>query len=402
GWLVLMPVAAIGATLLYVSAAHVNMIRYEPYFMLRRDFEHAAPAGSDAALAEICRRMDAGALKEADLSPLVEEILGWQADPGHGWELRWGNLIEECAARSMVSKGQWERYLAHAVGVRFLTNAKLHQGTNADVAVQVQSLRFDSSVHPRGVPLMHLDVDWKMDIEGSVRADTADFDVRFDDSRQKFVENWYMFGAPSRAGGKILADGVHQAKVEYTLRFRYIDGTAGTVQGAQPVGFEVLPPNVPLVEVRRDAAAIAAMQKALWFSGEGAPAAGRAGEIPSIPVPARDLPAGVAPTDARDVVMHQAAPPFRGLFTTELVQEGVRWPFRNSVSMAVGMSQSSGLSLDREHVPAQLPHAGGAEIVMIPEPGSLDPHSTYPADGPAAPVETFGAELRFPVNLVAR
>jgi hypothetical protein len=141
GTLLLVSCLVISTVVLTSIVGAVQWIQYEPLWLLRRQAmsSTATPAG-----AEILRRIQGGALSDAQVQFLVDQVLLIQADPKQKWNPQWGDWVETARAAKKVLDGQWRSYLANAVAVNLVARSEIHRGEGLPLRTERPGARVGS------------------------------------------------------------------------------------------------------------------------------------------------------------------------------------------------------------------------------------------------------------------
>jgi hypothetical protein len=115
GLAMLLPALLIGGALGWGWMSEINWQSYKPAWWLVRDLDSPKAPVSDAAVAELQRRMTLDELSSEATNDVVEWVLVRQADFSVPWKYPWGNLVEMAFDNGKVTGGQWERYAGNAL-----------------------------------------------------------------------------------------------------------------------------------------------------------------------------------------------------------------------------------------------------------------------------------------------
>ena len=96
-----------------LTVTHTDPIRYEPIGWLLREVARSPDSSLPPATDELCRRLRSGRLSPADQARIVAAALGYQADLSRRWDRRWGDAIEALNATGHLPAADWKAYLAH-------------------------------------------------------------------------------------------------------------------------------------------------------------------------------------------------------------------------------------------------------------------------------------------------
>lgn len=123
----------------------------KPVWWLRIDLKNADPATADAALAELVRRMNAGALSDEVVQALVPQGLAAQGDLSSAWNPDWGAVIEWAWAREMLTEAELQRYLLQGVSpaMSVTTPERVRVGQPLPVTLSQSAPRLSSARGPR-------------------------------------------------------------------------------------------------------------------------------------------------------------------------------------------------------------------------------------------------------------
>ncbi len=88
---------------------------YKPIFWLAADLRSGSPADQSAAAGELLARYNSKKLTTAQLSPLIDTLLAYQADSNRPWSVEWGSFVERAHAAGAVSDARWRTYLTQMV-----------------------------------------------------------------------------------------------------------------------------------------------------------------------------------------------------------------------------------------------------------------------------------------------
>lgn len=121
--LMLLGLAGLGAAG-WADWSGVNWQHHKPVSWLMREADLTPGPTSDAALAELGRRYDAGELSAAEVDKVVESALKHQADPARPWQFAWGNFFEQALRDGHVSDDQRRRYAEGIIADPFILQVR--------------------------------------------------------------------------------------------------------------------------------------------------------------------------------------------------------------------------------------------------------------------------------------
>lgn len=154
GGVLLLLVGAWAGVAGYAAARDIDPDPYKPVWWLRREMGSADRATRDAALAEVKRRIDAGALSDEQITSVTTRVLDLQADRSVAWIPAWGDLVESARRAGKLSDADWARYARQAPVISIEVRPHVRRGDLlpywvADSAARLGSdprlrLRYDS------------------------------------------------------------------------------------------------------------------------------------------------------------------------------------------------------------------------------------------------------------------
>jgi hypothetical protein len=391
GWCVTLAALFFLACFAYAQYSHFDLMPYKPMVMLRWEFAGPDAGASERALVEINRRLAAGKLGEADLAPIVEQVLIWQGDDKHAWRAAWGDLVEVARARKAVSAARWEKFLGQASRITVHVRKSLRHGSMTSGITVSTDTRLGSAT--RGSAPMEYQCQTSLDIAcAGVRKRIDGGAISFHGSISHPLGYMLDFGTDwSRVGL-----GPQMLEVVCTTALRHVSGVSRVMRSAHSFNVTVLPPDQNPVRLTRAPALAAGMANGLdissppmrgWYSGW---------KVRQMKVPAAKPLAVLRSSNDCDAVVYETSPPpMAGVFRMEVVQGASRWPFTESLHLVPARERMPAfMFLDRLHVPGVLLRPGPAEIILTPDPQS--------AESDPDVEEIYGDEVRILITLIPR
>jgi hypothetical protein len=105
---------ALGASLLLIATS-ANWQKQKPAWWLNYEMQYLGKQRANAALDEIMRRLDNGALTKPQVRPILDTVLTWQGDRSKPWDPKWGNFIEKAHGKGLTTQAQITRYAKQAI-----------------------------------------------------------------------------------------------------------------------------------------------------------------------------------------------------------------------------------------------------------------------------------------------
>jgi ribosomal protein L37E len=434
----------LGGFTYYVLFKNINLLPYEPLFVLRWDLSHPYNV---AAFKEFDRRLDAGQLSESDIAPVMDQFLEWERDPDVFMGMSWCDLIVKAHNNKLLSAARWQRFLSQldpANGlipmVIVIEHQSISQSELAPAMDKLIALTGDSSVaknieysnilekaHNKNllsaaawerfltqslVPAVTLSPEVrrgaKIPVSLTIGHDglwiqlfaacplTVTASARIGGFSHPFMDKMTRSeGGYSKSDAWLdigdswsqIADGQQNMQIDYVITLTQSNGVVRTCRGSQIVPVEVVPAGTPLVKVNHDPGVKQAMIASLSLVGRQSTAKDHVAPLPD---PRFHFANDVA-------VLLNGHPPMDGEFAVKLVQGQSQWPLVPIliVSPRTRTDIITRLTYDYSHSPLPDFQPGPAEIVM--DPVNLDPDVRTPGLD-----AVFGEELRFPVTLVRR
>jgi hypothetical protein len=116
-------------------AGRIDVLNYEPvWLVLRQTAEHAAEA-RDAASNELLARLSRGALSGTQVDDVVERFLAYQNDPARPWSSRWGDFIELAYAKQQLTGAQLSRYAIQTIDPELSARSVVRRGDPLPVRI---------------------------------------------------------------------------------------------------------------------------------------------------------------------------------------------------------------------------------------------------------------------------
>jgi hypothetical protein len=133
GAMLLLPVTVVAIIVVGATVANVQWIQYEPLWILRRQ---AMSSTATPAAAEILRRVQGGALSDAQVQSLTDQVLLIQADAKQTWNTQWGDWVEAARANKKVPDEKWKSYLANAIVVKLVARSEIRRGEGLPIRAE--------------------------------------------------------------------------------------------------------------------------------------------------------------------------------------------------------------------------------------------------------------------------
>jgi hypothetical protein len=122
---ILLPIFAGAGVLGWARYNDVDWQARKPVWYLQHEANGSDVPTRDAALIELLKRYQAGALSKSQIASLLRDGLNAQGDLARPWSPRWGDLIEYASSsHGELSEDQWHRYLHQSVADLFIPRTR--------------------------------------------------------------------------------------------------------------------------------------------------------------------------------------------------------------------------------------------------------------------------------------
>lgn len=257
-------VLALGAVLLaigvgatgggvYSSAAGVNWNRYKPVWLLLVEARTSDAASAGAALKELSLRVTEDSLSQSRVKSLVEEATSRQADAKASWLGAWGDLVEAARTAGQVANEDWAAYIRRSATVRLVARARQRAGGVVHCEIELSPARCGTS------EMTVADVE-----KGELRIGGARQDDAFPGGRVAFSPQATAGSFSGSVPVGELEPGRYVLEAAYEIGLGQGWGSEAppvvVVKGEQSVEVELVGPDVELVKVIEDAAALEAVR----------------------------------------------------------------------------------------------------------------------------------------------
>jgi hypothetical protein len=226
GLVVLLPTAGWLALVGFMAVRRIDPNHYRPVSWLLADAEQANAATSNAAFAELNRRLVARILSDAQIGQIVDRAFKHQVDLSNTWNPLWGDFIEDAYDRRLIPEEKHSQFLQQGVVFEMEVRPQLRQGVAMPWSMTGTS-RFGS----RNYYQVHLG-DFALLIDGMATDKTADITALEFDYGANVVSSSTRYKAyrglrassPALTG---LALGRHTAGLEGTISIHRSTGGSG-------------------------------------------------------------------------------------------------------------------------------------------------------------------------------
>ncbi|MDB5355677.1 MAG: hypothetical protein JWN24_2130 [Phycisphaerales bacterium] len=145
--LLLLPALVWVGAVEWVKVRGIQTIEYEPVWMLKHALRDSHPAETDAALAELTRRLGIGKLSDDQIDSVAEIALAVQSDYVHTWIPAWGAFIEDAHNRGNLQTKRWEDYLRGGAFFRLSARAIVGRGDPLPLSMLGPMFRYGPGTH---------------------------------------------------------------------------------------------------------------------------------------------------------------------------------------------------------------------------------------------------------------
>lgn len=108
--LLLLPVIGGGGTFGYFASRDFDWRKIKPVWWLTVEANRPPGPVSDAALDELVRRLNNGALSGGQVQAIIDNALAHQADANRTWQTQWGDIVEQTHTNGKLSDEDWRTY----------------------------------------------------------------------------------------------------------------------------------------------------------------------------------------------------------------------------------------------------------------------------------------------------
>lgn len=137
GLLLLVLSLSITGVAIYGGVKGINWNTLKPAWLLMRELQTSNQTVSTAAMKELESRLAAGTLGADRAAKIMELALARQADPNAVWFVAWGNYLESCRGRGLMSPEQVQAYARHAPLISIEARPKISEGSNLQIRARV-------------------------------------------------------------------------------------------------------------------------------------------------------------------------------------------------------------------------------------------------------------------------
>jgi predicted RNA-binding Zn-ribbon protein involved in translation (DUF1610 family) len=114
----------------WMGVRGTNANQHLPTWWLVSEINRRAGPVRDGALAELSRRLQAGALSDEQVKQIANRALAIQADGDQPWTVHWGNFIEGAHDKGTLPDELWQKYVRQVLadGLKASTRPLLRRG----------------------------------------------------------------------------------------------------------------------------------------------------------------------------------------------------------------------------------------------------------------------------------
>lgn len=224
----------------------------KPSWLLSRELSSPDPSTSAAAIEELHSRLISKALSSERTARTLTAALDRQSDATANWTVGWGDFLETCRVRGLMSPEQVQSYARHVAAISYESRPRIAEGENIELRVRVGGGRIGKAT---GLTMRtrHLDTSET----GRVLSKGGG-----DGSFGLGLGGWGAMGSSVPAPGPV---GSHTLQSRW--RFDVVDGAKALSLGSWEQTFDlavdVLPPGTATVEVVEDESIRAAIESSL-------------------------------------------------------------------------------------------------------------------------------------------
>lgn len=242
---------------LAVSVSQANFASVKPFWVLKAEALHGAPAQSAEALTEINRRIRADSIAADTWAPLVADAIQRRRTPSAPWNRGWSEFIELGRARAKVTDAQWTDYVRCSILTIEQHRKKLRQGAEAKFFLTVQAPYLSATTIP-GAPVRIR--------SGMTRGSLNDVEF-FNSNHSGSLATLTGNGSSGTGIALDLDSSVGIMPLKLTYRFDVLDSSTDKIAGTWEQDFfdsvEVIPPGGQIIEARTDASLVPAVHQSI-------------------------------------------------------------------------------------------------------------------------------------------
>ncbi|MBX3390422.1 MAG: hypothetical protein KF691_13310 [Phycisphaeraceae bacterium] len=248
--------ASIAVVALSISKANFTSVK--PFWLLKTEALHGAPAQSAEALTEINRRIRADSIAIVTWAPLVADAIQRRRTPSARWNRGWSEFIELARARGRVTDAEWTDYVRYSIQAFDLHRKKMRTGAEAVFGVTVTGAQLGTSPPASAQTKIQY---------GLSRASLDGHEIY---RRTHALPTSATISANGSSGTAVhvaIDTPPTKSKLLLTYSFEAIDPVTDKSLGNWTQDFtddvEVVPAETAIVESREDAALVPAIRRAL-------------------------------------------------------------------------------------------------------------------------------------------